>query len=60
MPPAQASQIPAGRQVGVGLILNFENVVFPQFGPYQLAILWDGNEARPPLRLFVEQTPPGP
>jgi hypothetical protein len=47
------SQIPAGRQAGFQLVLNFENVVFPEFGAYQIAIHWDGNETRPPLRLSV-------
>ncbi len=50
-------EIPAGRQVGLGLLLNFDNLVFPEFGAYQVAIHWDGNEARAPLRLFVVQTP---
>ena len=56
----QRSEIPAGRQVGLGLVLNFEDLVFPEHGVYQLAIQWDGNEARPPLQLAViapEQLP---
>lgn len=49
----QRAVIPAGRQVGLGLVLNFQNVLFPAYGAYQIAIHWDGTEARPPLRLFV-------
>jgi hypothetical protein len=49
----QRTNIPPGRQAGIQLILNFDNVIFPEFGAYQLAVHWDGNEARPPLRLFV-------
>jgi len=53
----QRAKIPAGRQAGLGLILNFENVIFPDHGAYQLAIHWDGTEARDPLRLFVVEPP---
>lgn len=53
----QRRQIPAGRQAGIGLVLNFQNVVFPVFGAYQLALLMDGHEMRPPLRLFVVEAP---
>ncbi len=51
------SQLPPGRQIGIGLLLAFNNLIFPQYGSYQLVIHWDGNEARPPLRLFVEPPP---
>lgn len=57
VPPEQRAQIPAGRQVGIGLIINFDNVILPQYGSYQIAMLWDTIEARPPLRLFVAETP---
>lgn len=57
VPEEQRSAIPAGRKIGLGLVLNFDNVVFPHFGSYQLVILWDGNEPREPLRLFVEEPP---
>jgi hypothetical protein len=55
----QRQQIPPGRQVGLALVLNFQNVAFQAYGAYQLVIQWDANEARPPLRLFVE-APPAP
>jgi len=51
----QRALIPAGRQVGLGLVLNFQNVLFPEYGAYQIAIHWAGTEARPPLRLFVAE-----
>lgn len=55
--PAEArDSIPAGRKIGIGLVLNFENVVFPEFGPYQLVVLWDGNELRA-LPLYLETDP---
>lgn len=47
------ARIPAGRKAGVGLLAAFEDIVFPAFGAYQVVIQWDGNEARPPLALFV-------
>lgn len=55
-------QILAGKQAGVGMVLTFEQLVFPTFGNYQVVIQWDGNEARPPLQLLVSrpQTPPQP
>jgi hypothetical protein len=51
------NQIPPGRQAGLGMVLNFENLVFPSYGNYQVVIQWDGSEARPPLRLIVSPTP---
>lgn len=56
----QRTQIPAGRQIGLALVLNFQNLVFAAYGAYQLVIQWDGNEARPPLRLFVARPPGAP
>lgn len=56
----QRGKIPAGRQIGIALVLNFQNLVFAAYGAYQLVIQWDGNEARPPLRLFVERPPRAP
>ena len=53
----QREQITAGRHAALGLLLHFENVLFPDFGAYQLAIHWDGTEAREPLRLFVAEPP---
>jgi hypothetical protein len=58
LPAEQRDQVPAGRQIGVGLLLAFNNLVFPQFGSYQLVIHWDGNEARAPLHLLVAQQSP--
>jgi len=57
LPEEQRDAIPAGRQIGLGAVLNFQNVLFPRYGAYQLAILWDGNEARPALRVFVQPVP---
>jgi hypothetical protein len=53
LPDEARAQIPAGRQFGVGMVLNFENIVFPAYGNHQIVVQWDGNEARPPLRLSV-------
>lgn len=51
------AQIPAGRRVGIGLILNLANLAFPAFGDYQIVLTWDGNEAREPLQIFVAPLP---
>jgi hypothetical protein len=56
-PEEVRNQLPAGRRFGIGVVLNFENVEFPEFGDYQLALQWDGNELREPLRLFVQPIP---
>jgi hypothetical protein len=58
LPDEARAQIPAGRQIGVGMVLNFEDVVFSEHGTHQIVVQWDGNEPRPPLRLNV-QPPPG-
>jgi hypothetical protein len=60
LPDEARAQIPAGRQVGVGMVLNFENVVFSAHGNHQIVVQWDGNEARPPLRLSVLPPPVQP
>ena len=55
VPQEARHQLPAGRQLGLGMVLNFDNLVFSAFGEYQIIIQWDGNEARPPMRLTVAQ-----
>lgn len=57
IPPEVRSTWPAGAHIGIGSILNFQNLVFPQFGQYHLSVLWDGSELRPPLVLKLEHTP---
>jgi hypothetical protein len=59
LPDEVRRQIPAGRKAGLGMVLNFENLTFPEYGDYQIVVLWDGNEPRPPLRLIVAE-PPSP
>lgn len=54
-PEPQRQGIPAGRKAAIGMVLNFVNTAFPDFGAYHLAITWDGTEAREPIRLFVQQ-----
>jgi len=55
--PEARAQIPPGRRAGLGMVMTFENLVFPAFGNYQIVVQWDGNEARPPLRLIVSPPP---
>jgi hypothetical protein len=57
LPDEARNQIPAGTQFGVGMVLNFDNVVFPAYGNHHVVVKWDGNEARPPLRLSVAPLP---
>jgi hypothetical protein len=47
--------LPADTNLGLGLILTFENLVFPEYGAYALAIQWDGDPVRPPIQLSVIQ-----
>lgn len=49
--------IPAGRRVGIGLVLTLAGTVFPAYGAYHLVLTWDGTEPREPLRLFVAAPP---
>lgn len=58
LPDEAREQIPPGRQFGIGMVLQFENVVFPDYGDHQIVVQWDGNEPRPPLRLSVAPLAP--
>jgi hypothetical protein len=53
----ERSRISPTRRASVSLILNFDGLVFPTYGDYQIVIQWDGNEARPPLQLAVAPPP---
>jgi hypothetical protein len=55
LPSDKREEIPAGRQAGIGMILSFPPLVFPEFGNYQVVVQWDGNEVRPPIRLIVSR-----
>jgi hypothetical protein len=57
MSAEERDTIPAGRRVGIGLLLSLASVTFPEYGIYNLAITWDGTEVREPMRLFVERVP---
>ena len=62
-PAASAEQaeriIPAGRQAGIGTLLQFEDLIFPEYGAYQFVVHWDTNEIRA-IRLGVVETPARP
>jgi hypothetical protein len=55
--PEAASHIPTDRLAGIGLVMNFDGLVFPAFGTYEFVITWDNNPVRDPLRLGVAQLP---
>lgn len=59
VPPESRAAIPAGRRIGLGILLTLAGVTFPNYGAYSLVITWDGTEVREPVRLFV-QPPPAP
>jgi hypothetical protein len=44
---------------GVGLVVNLDNVVFPDYGNYALSVSWDGSPVREPLSLTVAEPPTG-
>lgn len=52
-----ADIIPKDRLAGIGMSLAFNEVVFPEFGAYEFALLWNGKDLRRPIRLFVAQAP---
>lgn len=60
LPAEVVDTLPAGRRIAIVPLLQFNGLVFPTFGPYHIAIHWDGNEARSPIPLFVERTGPPP
>jgi hypothetical protein len=55
--PGADQAIPADRLAGIGMLLGFENVVFPEYGAYEFVIQWDSHDARHPIRLFVAERP---
>jgi hypothetical protein len=57
LPEQERALISVTRRASINLVLNFDGLVFPAYGDYQIVIQWDGNEARPPLRLAVAPTP---
>lgn len=52
-----ADVIPPDRLAGIGMLLGFEGVVFPEYGAYEFAVQWDSCDVRPPMRLFVAEPP---
>lgn len=50
--------VPAGDRLGIAAVLNIQGLVFPRYGRYHLAVVWDGNELRQPVRLKVAPLPP--
>ena len=55
--PEGADTIPEDRLAGIGLVLAFNNVVFPKYGVYEFAVQWNGEDLRNPIRLFVAEAP---
>jgi hypothetical protein len=53
----ERARISLTRRASISLVLNFDGLVFPTYGDYQIVIQWDGNEARPPLQLAVAPLP---
>ena len=53
----ERSRISLTRKANITIVLNFEGLVFPTFGDYQIDIQWDGNEARPPIQLALAPIP---
>lgn len=52
-PDEVREQVEPGDKMGIGAVLNLAGVVFPNYGRYHLAVLWEGTELRQPLRLRV-------
>jgi hypothetical protein len=55
--PARAG-VSFGDLVPIGVVVAFSNLVFPAYGTYNVAALWNGEPLRPPFQLTVSQTPP--
>jgi hypothetical protein len=57
VPPETRAAVPPGDMIGLGVILNLAGLIFPEYGRYHVAVLWDGNQLREPVRLRVAQPP---
>jgi hypothetical protein len=57
LPDEARKQIRPGHQFGLGMVINFDDIVFPSYGDHQIVVQWDGNEVRPPIRLSVVPLP---
>jgi hypothetical protein len=58
VPEEVRAQFGPADRVGVGAVLNLAGLIFPTFGRYHLAALWDGTELRQPVRLRLSPMPP--
>lgn len=55
LPEEVRAGVPPGGWIGLGLLLTFENLVFPDYGRYQLSLAWDSTPLRRPLGLVVAE-----
>lgn len=53
-------QVASGDRIGIGAVVNLAGLIFPAYGRYHLAALWDGTELRQPIRLKVSPLPQQP
>jgi hypothetical protein len=59
LPEEYIAEAPVGEDVGVAVVLVFENVVFPSFGMYVLSLEWDGTPVLS-RRLRLAEPPAAP
>lgn len=59
IPGEARAALPAGQPFGLGFVFNLAGLVFPSYGRYHFALLWDGNQMREPVGLRVGEMPPG-
>jgi hypothetical protein len=57
LPHEYREQVPPEVPLGLGIVLNFENTVFPAYGDYRLSVTWDGSPLRTPLPIRVTEQP---
>jgi hypothetical protein len=55
---ADPATLEGDEPVRAEVVLVARGVVFPEFGKYELRVLWDGEPLRDPLRVSVAEAPP--
>ena len=59
IPEEARAALPPGQPIGLGFVFNLAGLVFPTYGRYHFALLWDGNQMRDPVGLRVAEMPLG-
>jgi hypothetical protein len=59
-PEAALDTLPEGDLARMETVLNASGFNYPEFGRYEIALLWDGEPLRAPMRFRIRQVSDGP